>query len=38
MEPEYFRKKILNPLINGGLLKMTKPEAPKSPNQKYHVV
>lgn len=32
---EYFRKKILNPLINGGLLKMTKPEAPKSPNQKY---
>lgn len=32
----YFRKKILNPLINGGLLKLTIPKKPTSPNQKYY--
>lgn len=33
---EYFRKKILNPLIKGGLLKLTMPDKPKSPKQKYY--
>ena len=33
---EYFRKKILNPLIKGGLLKMTLPEKPTSSKQKYY--
>ncbi|MDD2502951.1 MAG: putative DNA binding domain-containing protein [Clostridia bacterium] len=32
----YFRKKILKPLINGGLLKLTIPTKPTSPNQKYY--
>jgi len=31
----YFRTKILNPLVNGGLIKMTLPEKPTSKNQKY---
>ena len=31
----YFREKVRNPLIKGGLLKSTIPENPKSPNQKY---
>jgi predicted HTH transcriptional regulator len=30
-----FRKAILNPLIESGLVEMTKPEAPRSPKQKY---
>ncbi len=32
----YFRTEILNPLIKGGLLKLTKPDKPTSPNQKYY--
>ena len=32
----YFRKEILNPLIKGGLLKLSLPEKPTSPNQKYY--
>ncbi len=32
----YFRRKILNPLIKGGLLKLTIPDKPTSPNQKYY--
>lgn len=30
-----FRKAILNPLIESGLVEMTEPEAPRSPKQKY---
>lgn len=33
---EHFRKKILNPLIESGLLKLTIPEKPRSPKQKYY--
>ena len=33
---EHFRKDILNPLIEKGLLKLTIPDKPKSPNQKYY--
>ena len=33
---EYFRKKILNPLIKGDLLRLTMPDKPTSPNQKYY--
>jgi ATP-dependent DNA helicase RecG len=33
---EYFRKKILTPLINGKLLFMTLPDKPTSKNQKYY--
>jgi len=33
---EYFRTKILNPLIKGGLLKLTIPDKPTSPKQKYY--
>lgn len=32
----YFRSKILAPLIKGGLLKLTIPDKPTSPNQKYY--
>ncbi|WP_371859892.1 Fic family protein, partial [Halolactibacillus miurensis] len=32
----YFRTKILNPLIKGGLLKMTLPDKPTSRNQQYY--
>ncbi len=32
----YFRKKILNLLIKGGLLKLTIPDKPTSPKQKYY--
>jgi ATP-dependent DNA helicase RecG len=33
---ENFRKNILNPLIKGGLLKLTIPAKPTSPKQKYY--
>ena len=33
---EYFRKEILNPLIKGDLLKLTMPDKPTSPKQKYY--
>lgn len=33
---EHFRKNILNPLIKGDLLKLTTPDKPSSPNQKYY--
>ncbi|MCD6584681.1 MAG: putative DNA binding domain-containing protein [Desulfobacteraceae bacterium] len=33
---DYFRKEILNPFIQKGLLKMTIPEKPRSPKQKYY--
>lgn len=32
----YFRTKILSPLIKGGLLKLTIPDKPTSPKQKYY--
>ena len=32
----HFRTKILNPLIKGGLLKLTISDKPTSPNQKYY--
>lgn len=32
----YFRTKILNPLIKGSLLKLTIPDKPTSPKQKYY--
>jgi ATP-dependent DNA helicase RecG len=33
---EHFRTKILSPLIKGGLLKLTIPDKPTSPKQKYY--
>lgn len=33
---QYFRTKILSPLIKGGLLKLTIPDKPTSPKQKYY--
>ncbi|WP_077369837.1 Fic family protein [Anaerosalibacter sp. Marseille-P3206] len=33
---DHFRKSILNPLIKGGLLKLTVPNKPTSPKQKYY--
>lgn len=35
-DSKHFRSRILNPLIKGGLLKMTIPDKPTSPNQKYY--
>ncbi len=32
----YFRRTIINPLVKGGLLKLTIPDKPTSPNQKYY--
>lgn len=32
---EYFRKEILQPLIDKGLISLTLPDKPNSPNQKY---
>lgn len=36
IDREYFRLNILIPLINKGLLFLTDPNKPKSPNQKYY--
>ena len=33
---EHFRKHVISPIIKGGLLKLTIPDKPTSPNQKYH--
>ena len=33
---EYFRKKILAPMVQAGKLLLTIPDKPKSPNQKYY--
>ncbi|HEY5563065.1 MAG TPA: hypothetical protein VIK72_15170 [Clostridiaceae bacterium] len=32
----YFIEKILNPLLKGGLLKLSIPNKPTTPNQKYY--
>lgn len=32
----YFRRTIINPLVKGGLLKLTIPDKPTSPKQKYY--
>ncbi|OLS02550.1 RNA-binding domain-containing protein [Tissierella creatinophila] len=32
----HFRRKVLNPLIKGGLLNLILPDKPTSPNQKYY--
>jgi ATP-dependent DNA helicase RecG len=32
---EHFRSAILKPMIEKGLLELTIPDKPKSPNQKY---
>lgn len=31
----FFRNKVLNPLLESGLLEMTRPDSPNHPNQKY---
>jgi hypothetical protein len=33
---EYFRNNILKPLIDNGKIKLTIPEKPNSPEQKYY--
>jgi ATP-dependent DNA helicase RecG len=35
---EYFRKEILIPLVERGLLRLTEPDKPTSPNQRYYAV
>lgn len=32
----YFSQKVLSSLVKGGLLRLTKPDKPKSPDQKYN--
>ena len=32
---DYFRKEVLNPIIDNGLLELTHPDKPNSPRQKY---
>ncbi|MFW5727943.1 MAG: Fic family protein, partial [Spirochaetia bacterium] len=32
----YFRRTILNPMLEAGILKMTIPNTPNSPKQKYY--
>ena len=34
---EHFRSDILKPLLEDGLLQLTIPDKPKSPNQKYRI-
>ena len=34
----YFRKNILKPLIDQGLIELTQPDSPNSPTQKYKTV
>ena len=34
----HFRIKILKPLIDAGIIKLTTPDKPRSPNQKYYSV
>ena len=31
----YFKSKVVNPLLDNGLLRMTKPEKPRAKDQKY---
>jgi len=33
---EYFRSKILQPILSEGILAQTMPETPRSPNQRYY--
>ncbi len=33
---EYFRSKILQPILSEGILAQTMPDIPRSPNQKYY--
>jgi ATP-dependent DNA helicase RecG len=35
---DYLRKHILNPLIKEGVLRLTIPDKPRSPNQKYYAI
>ena len=35
---DYFRKYVLNPLLEQGVLGPTIPDKPRSPNQKYYTI